>query len=72
MDDLVAAYGLFDLDDRVRAVVLTADPTADAFCAGVRPFILPGASGDSANAPPFFPLSSTAGGYIGWLGKPLL
>ncbi|KAI9463296.1 peroxisomal enoyl-CoA-hydratase [Lactarius psammicola] len=32
--DLVAAYNLFDLDDRVRAVVLTADHTAPAFCSG--------------------------------------
>jgi enoyl-CoA hydratase/carnithine racemase len=32
--DLVAAYTLFDLDDRVRAVVLTADHTAPAFCSG--------------------------------------
>lgn len=32
--DLVAAYSLFDLDDRVRAVVLTADHTAPAFCSG--------------------------------------
>jgi hypothetical protein len=34
--DLIAAYELFDRDDRVRAVVLTADPTAAAFCSGVR------------------------------------
>jgi len=32
--DLVAAYELFDRDDRVRVVVLTADPTAAAFCSG--------------------------------------
>jgi len=32
--DLVAAYTLLDLDDRVRAVVLTADHTAQAFCSG--------------------------------------
>ena len=36
MDDLVAAYDLFDRDDRVRVVVLTADHTAFAFCSGVR------------------------------------
>ena len=36
MDDLVAAYGLFDRDDRVRVVVLTADHTAFAFSSGVR------------------------------------
>jgi hypothetical protein len=34
--DLVAAYELFDRDDRVRVVVCTADPTAAAFCSGVR------------------------------------
>jgi len=34
MDDLVAAYDLFDRDDRVRVVVLTADHTAFAFCSG--------------------------------------
>ncbi|KAH9003118.1 peroxisomal enoyl-CoA-hydratase [Lactarius hatsudake] len=32
--ELVAAYGLFNLDDRVRAVVLTAEHTAPAFCSG--------------------------------------
>ncbi|KAH9953882.1 peroxisomal enoyl-CoA-hydratase [Russula dissimulans] len=32
--ELVAAYELFDRDDRVRAVVLTADHTAHAFCSG--------------------------------------
>jgi len=32
--DLVEAYTFFDLDDRVRAVVLTADHTASAFCSG--------------------------------------
>jgi hypothetical protein len=36
VDDLVAAYDLFDRDDRVRVVVLTADHTAYAFCSGVR------------------------------------
>jgi hypothetical protein len=34
--ELVAAYELFDRDDRVRVVVLTADHTAYAFCSGVR------------------------------------
>jgi enoyl-CoA hydratase/carnithine racemase len=36
MNDLVAAYDLFDRDDRVRVVILTADHTAFAFCSGVR------------------------------------
>jgi hypothetical protein len=36
--DLVDAYELFDRDDRVRAIVLTADHTAPAFCSGVRLF----------------------------------
>ncbi len=34
--ELVTAYDLFDQDDRIRVVVLTADPTAYAFCSGVR------------------------------------
>ena len=34
--ELVAAYELFDRDDRVRVVVLTADHTAYAFCSGVK------------------------------------
>ena len=33
--DLIKAYDLFDRDDQVRVVVLTAEPTAPAFCAGV-------------------------------------
>ena len=33
--DLIKAYDLFDRDDRVRVVVLTAEPTSPAFCAGV-------------------------------------
>ncbi|TCD60915.1 hypothetical protein EIP91_009306 [Steccherinum ochraceum] len=32
--ELVKAFDLFDRDDRVRAVVLTAEPTAPAFCSG--------------------------------------
>jgi hypothetical protein len=36
LHELVAAYDLFDQDDRVRVVVLTADHTAYAFCSGVR------------------------------------
>lgn len=36
VNDLVAAYDLFDRDDRIRVVVLTADHTAHAFCSGVR------------------------------------
>jgi len=32
--EFVAAYELFDRDDRVRVVVLTADHTAPAFCSG--------------------------------------
>ncbi|KAH9998838.1 peroxisomal enoyl-CoA-hydratase [Russula compacta] len=32
--ELVAAYDLFDRDDRVRVVVLTADHAAPAFCSG--------------------------------------
>ena len=34
--EFVAAYELFDRDDRVRVVVLTADHNAPAFCSGVR------------------------------------
>ncbi|KAI0267637.1 peroxisomal enoyl-CoA-hydratase [Gloeopeniophorella convolvens] len=33
-ESISAAYDLFDRDDRVRVVVLTADPAAAAFCAG--------------------------------------
>jgi enoyl-CoA hydratase/carnithine racemase len=33
--DLIRAFELFDRDDRVRAVVVTAKPTAFAYCAGV-------------------------------------
>ncbi|KAA1477167.1 peroxisomal enoyl-CoA-hydratase [Dentipellis sp. KUC8613] len=32
--DLIAAFDLFDRDDRVRVVILTADPEAPAYCAG--------------------------------------
>ena len=39
--EFVAAYDLFDRDDRVRVVVLTADHTAPAFCSGVRPYFCP-------------------------------
>ena len=35
VNDIIKAYDLFDRDDRVRVVVLTAEPTAPAFCAGV-------------------------------------
>jgi hypothetical protein len=60
VNDLVAAYELFDLDDRVRVVVLTADPTADAFCAGVRAFFFCSTtSGSSANATSFPPISAS-------------
>ena len=38
--EFVAAYDLFDRDDRVRVVVLTADHTAPAFCSGVRVIFL--------------------------------
>ncbi|KAH9847657.1 peroxisomal enoyl-CoA-hydratase [Lenzites betulinus] len=34
VNDLLKAFDLFDRDDRVRVVVLTADPKAPAFCAG--------------------------------------
>lgn len=34
MNELVKAFGLLDQDDRIRVVVLTAEPTAPAFCAG--------------------------------------
>lgn len=36
--EFVVAYDLFDRDDRVRVVVLTADHTAPAFCSGVRSY----------------------------------
>ncbi|KAH8112749.1 peroxisomal enoyl-CoA-hydratase [Phellopilus nigrolimitatus] len=32
--ELISAFELFDKDDRVRVVVLTADPSAPAFCSG--------------------------------------
>ncbi|KAF9004019.1 peroxisomal enoyl-CoA-hydratase [Cyathus striatus] len=32
--ELVQAFGLFDRDDRVRVVILTAEPTAAAYCSG--------------------------------------
>ncbi|KAI0303652.1 peroxisomal enoyl-CoA-hydratase [Multifurca ochricompacta] len=32
--DLVAAYELLDLDDRVHVIILTADHTAPAYCSG--------------------------------------
>ena len=34
-DELVKVFDLFDRDDRVRVVILTADPTAPAYCSGV-------------------------------------
>jgi len=33
--ELVHAFDLFDRDDRVRAVVMTAEHTAPAYCSGV-------------------------------------
>lgn len=33
--ELITAFDHFDKDDAVRAVVLTADPKAPVFCAGV-------------------------------------
>jgi len=33
--DLIQAFDLFDRDDRVRAVVVTAEATAPAYCSGV-------------------------------------
>ncbi|KIL67681.1 hypothetical protein M378DRAFT_73608 [Amanita muscaria Koide BX008] len=33
-EEIVQAFELFDKDDRVRVVILTAEPTAPAFCAG--------------------------------------
>jgi enoyl-CoA hydratase/carnithine racemase len=33
--DLVHAFELLDKDDRVRAVVVTAEVTAPAYCSGV-------------------------------------
>ncbi|KAI0325295.1 peroxisomal enoyl-CoA-hydratase [Cubamyces sp. BRFM 1775] len=33
-EDLIKAYDLLDKDERVRVVVLTAEPTAPAFCSG--------------------------------------
>ncbi|OSD06654.1 peroxisomal enoyl-CoA-hydratase [Trametes coccinea BRFM310] len=33
-EDLIKAYDILDRDDRVRVVVLTAEPDAPAFCAG--------------------------------------
>ncbi|ETW83462.1 hypothetical protein HETIRDRAFT_433932 [Heterobasidion irregulare TC 32-1] len=33
-DELVKVFDLFDRDDRVRVVILTADPTAPAYCSG--------------------------------------
>ncbi|KAJ3483899.1 hypothetical protein NLI96_g6010 [Meripilus lineatus] len=34
VQDLIRAFDLFDKDDRIRVVVLTADPTAPAYCSG--------------------------------------
>ncbi|KAI0787572.1 peroxisomal enoyl-CoA-hydratase [Fomes fomentarius] len=34
VDDLIKAYDLFDKDDNVRVVILTAEPNAPAFCSG--------------------------------------
>jgi len=34
VNELVKAFGLLNQDDRIRVVVLTAEPTAPAFCAG--------------------------------------
>lgn len=36
VDDLIKAYDLFDRDDHIRVVILTAEPNALAFCSGVR------------------------------------
>jgi len=33
-DEIIQAYELFDRDERVRVVILTAEPTAPVFCAG--------------------------------------
>ena len=33
--DVLKAFDLFDRDDRIRVVVLTAEPDAPAFCSGV-------------------------------------
>lgn len=35
VSELITAFDHFDKDDAVRAVVLTADPKAPVFCAGV-------------------------------------
>lgn len=34
-DEIITVFDLLDRDDRVRVVVLTADPKAPAFCSGV-------------------------------------
>ncbi|KAG6857557.1 hypothetical protein H0H87_000156 [Tephrocybe sp. NHM501043] len=34
--ELKEAFKLCDRDDRVHAIILTADPTAPAYCSGVR------------------------------------
>ncbi|KAI0758715.1 peroxisomal enoyl-CoA-hydratase [Fomes fomentarius] len=34
VNDLIKAYDLFDKDDHVRVVILTAEPNAPAFCSG--------------------------------------
>ncbi|GLB36147.1 putative enoyl- hydratase isomerase family protein [Lyophyllum shimeji] len=34
IEELIQAFNLFDKDDRVRVVILTADPSAPAFCSG--------------------------------------
>ncbi|KAF8627053.1 hypothetical protein AX17_006393 [Amanita inopinata Kibby_2008] len=34
VEELVQVFDLFDKDDRVRVVILTAEPTAPVFCAG--------------------------------------
>lgn len=35
MEDIVRAFELFDRDDRVRVVIMTAETTAPAYCSGV-------------------------------------
>ena len=34
-NDIIRVFEVADKDDRVRAVVLSADPTAPAYCSGV-------------------------------------
>lgn len=41
VDELIDVFDLCDKDDRVRVVILTSEPTAPAYCSGVRTVLFP-------------------------------